>query len=104
MRMRFLLPEASDEQVQIGLGILFATVGITQFVTQIFLIRRFLPRLGEIGMIITAVGLMSHRPFADVCRQQSLSRRAGNRLSSNGLGLHRPVNQFTRPQQQPMSL
>lgn len=49
-----LLPNASDERVQVGLGILFAVIGMTQVVTQTFLIRRLLPRLGELGLILVA--------------------------------------------------
>ncbi|MEM7336877.1 MAG: MFS transporter [Chloroflexota bacterium] len=53
-----LLPDASEERVQIGLGIIFGAVGIAQIVTQGFLIRRLLPRLGEMGLIILAGGLI----------------------------------------------
>lgn len=53
-----LMPEAPDEQVQIGLGALFTIVGMTQLLTQLFLIGRLLPRLGEVGMITLAVGLL----------------------------------------------
>lgn len=49
-----LLADASDERVQIGLGILFAIIGMTQVVTQTILIRRLLPRLGELGLIVVA--------------------------------------------------
>ena len=53
-----LLPSASEERVQIGLGIIFGLVGITQIVTQGILIRRLLPHLGEMGLIVVAGGLI----------------------------------------------
>ena len=53
----------SDENIKIGLGILFALIGATQIVTQGFLIRLLLPKLGEMGMILTAVGLLSFGQF-----------------------------------------
>lgn len=49
-----LLPDATDERVQIGIGILFAAIGVTQVITQTILIRRLLPRLGEIGLVTGA--------------------------------------------------
>lgn len=53
----------SDEAVKLGLGVLFGLIGATQIVTQGFLIRLFLPKLGEIGMILVASILISAGQF-----------------------------------------
>jgi MFS family permease len=53
----------SDEAVKIGLGVLFGLIGATQIITQGFLIRLFLPKLGEIGMILVASVMISFGQF-----------------------------------------
>lgn len=57
-----LFADYSERIVDLGMGVLFATVGLSQFLTQTLLIRRILPRLGEanlviIGGVLRAVGL-----------------------------------------------
>ena len=42
----------SDRIVDLGIGILLAVVGLSQFLTQTLLIRRVLPRLGEANLVI----------------------------------------------------
>ncbi|GJM42131.1 MAG: tetracycline resistance MFS efflux pump [Ardenticatenaceae bacterium] len=57
-----LFAEYSDRIVDIGIGILLATVGLSQFLTQTVLIRQVLPRFGEanlviIGGVLRAIGM-----------------------------------------------
>ncbi|MFK7800987.1 MAG: MFS transporter [Anaerolineae bacterium] len=52
-----------DEAVKLGLGVLFGLIGATQIITQGFLIRIFLPKLGEIGMILVASVMISFGQF-----------------------------------------
>ena len=47
-----LFAEYSDRIVDIGIGILLATVGLSQFLTQTVLLRRILPRFGEVNLVI----------------------------------------------------
>ncbi len=42
----------SERIVDIGIGILLATVGLSQFLTQAVLLRRVLPRFGEANLVI----------------------------------------------------
>lgn len=58
-----LFADYSERIVDLGIGLLLATVGLSQFLTQTFIIRRVLPRLGEanlviIGGILRAFGLL----------------------------------------------
>lgn len=75
----------SDENVKIGLGILFALIGATQIVTQGFLIRLLLPKLGEMGMILVATGLLSLGQF--VLLQAGGIVSAGFAMVSFAMGL-----------------
>ena len=57
-----LFADYSERIVDLGIGIMLATVGLSQFLTQTLLIRRVLPRLGEanlviIGSTLRAVGM-----------------------------------------------
>jgi MFS transporter, DHA1 family, tetracycline resistance protein len=57
-----LFANYSDRIVDIGIGILLATVGLSQFLTQTVVLRRVLPRFGEanlviIGGVLRAVGM-----------------------------------------------
>lgn len=47
-----LFAEYSDRLVDLGIGILLATVGLSQFLTQTVLLRRVLPRFGEVNLVI----------------------------------------------------
>ncbi|WP_420630612.1 MFS transporter [Candidatus Leptofilum sp.] len=47
-----LFADYSDQIVDLGIGILLAIVGLSQFLTQTFLIRRVLPRFGETNLVI----------------------------------------------------
>lgn len=47
-----LFAEYSDRIVDLGIGILLATVGLSQFLTQTVLLRRVLPRFGEVNLVI----------------------------------------------------
>ena len=52
----------SEQIVDLGIGLLLATVGLSQFLTQTVLIRRVLPRFGEanlviIGSLLRALGM-----------------------------------------------
>lgn len=47
-----LFAEYSERIVDLGIGILLTTVGLSQFLTQTLLIRRILPRLGEANLVI----------------------------------------------------
>ena len=47
-----LFADYSERIVDLGIGVLFATVGLSQFLTQTLLIRRILPRLGEANLVI----------------------------------------------------
>ncbi len=47
-----LFAEYSDRIVDLGIGILLATVGLSQFLTQTMLLRRVLPRFGEVNLVI----------------------------------------------------
>ncbi|MCA9953918.1 MAG: MFS transporter [Ardenticatenaceae bacterium] len=52
-----LFAKYSDRIVDVGIGILLGTVGLTQFLTQTILIRRLLPRLGEANLVIIGSAL-----------------------------------------------
>ncbi len=47
-----LFADYSDSIVDLGIGVLLATVGLSQFLTQTVLIRRVLPRFGEVNLVI----------------------------------------------------
>jgi DHA1 family tetracycline resistance protein-like MFS transporter len=49
---RVLFAAYSERIVDIGIGILLATVGLSQFLTQAVLLRRVLPRFGEANLVI----------------------------------------------------
>lgn len=85
-----LLPDASDERVQVGLGILFAIIGLTQVVTQGVLIRRLLPRLGEMGLIMTANGLIGTAIFILAIANGLAMAGVAVLLFAMGLGLTLP--------------
>ncbi|MCA9917981.1 MAG: MFS transporter [Anaerolineales bacterium] len=58
-----LFADYSDRLVDLGIGVLLGTVGLTQFLTQTMLIRRILPRLGEanlviIGSVLRGIGML----------------------------------------------
>ncbi len=58
----------SANQVNIGVGLLLACVGVGQFFTQVFLIKRLVPRYGEqrmvlIGTVLRGVALLSLTVF-----------------------------------------
>ena len=58
-----LFAEYSDKIVDIGIGVLLGTVGLSQFLTQTVIIRRALPRFGEanlviIGSVLRSVGML----------------------------------------------
>jgi DHA1 family tetracycline resistance protein-like MFS transporter len=53
----------SEEATNIGIGLLLAVIGLTQFITQLFILRRLLARYGEavmvvVGIVVRMVGLM----------------------------------------------
>lgn len=47
-----LFADYSERIVDLGIGILLTTVGLSQFLTQTLLIRRILPRFGEANLVI----------------------------------------------------
>lgn len=56
-----LFNDASEEMVNIGIGLLLAVVGLSQFVTQIVLLKPLLARFGDlktslVGMVIRTIG------------------------------------------------
>lgn len=56
-----LFPEHSEEAVNVGIGLLLATVGLAQFVTQIALLRPLLKHFGDmrtalVGMVVRGMG------------------------------------------------
>ena len=58
-----LFPDSTEEATNIGIGLLLTVVGISQFVTQTFLLSRLLERFGDamlviIGTIIRTMGLL----------------------------------------------
>lgn len=53
----------SEEATNIGIGLLLAVIGLTQFITQLFILRRLLARFGETlmvigGIIVRMIGLV----------------------------------------------
>lgn len=53
----------SAEATNIGIGLLLAAIGLTQFITQLFILRRLLARFGEavlvmVGIVVRMVGLL----------------------------------------------
>ena len=86
-----LLPDASDERVQIGIGIIFAFIGITQIVTQGFLIRRLLPRLGEMGLITLSGGLLMGGMLLLAISNTVLLAGISSILFAMGIGLTLPA-------------
>jgi DHA1 family tetracycline resistance protein-like MFS transporter len=58
-----LFPDVSEETAQIGIGLLLSVVGVSQFVTQTFLLSKLLDRFGEamlviIGTLVRSLGLV----------------------------------------------
>jgi predicted MFS family arabinose efflux permease len=54
----------SADAVNLGVGLLLACVGVGQFITQLFLIRRLVPRYGErrlvvVGSLLRAVAMLA---------------------------------------------
>ena len=47
-----LFADYSERIVDLGIGLLLATVGLSQFLTQTMLLRRMLPRFGEANLVI----------------------------------------------------
>jgi DHA1 family tetracycline resistance protein-like MFS transporter len=47
-----LFADYSERIVDIGIGVLLATVGLSQFLTQTVILRRVLPRFGEVNLVI----------------------------------------------------
>jgi DHA1 family tetracycline resistance protein-like MFS transporter len=47
-----LFADYSDSIVDLGIGVLLAMVGLSQFFTQTVLLRRVLPRFGEVNLVI----------------------------------------------------
>jgi DHA1 family tetracycline resistance protein-like MFS transporter len=53
----------SEEATNIGIGLLLAAIGLTQFITQLFILRRLLARFGETvmvmgGIVVRMIGLL----------------------------------------------
>lgn len=64
-----LFPDASEETVNVGIGLLLATVGLAQFVTQVALLRPLLKKYGDmrtslIGMVVRGSGFLMLAMFA----------------------------------------
>jgi MFS transporter, DHA1 family, tetracycline resistance protein len=45
----------SDDATNIGIGLLLAVIGLTQFITQLFILRRLLARFGEAVMVVAGI-------------------------------------------------
>ena len=93
-----LFAEYSDRLVDLGIGILLATVGLSQFLTQTVLLRRVLPRFGEVNLVIIgglvrAVGMF----FFAVATVPWLGL-PGSIFFAMGMGLMMPPLQSLYPQ------
>ena len=58
-----IFADRSASQLQIGLGVIFGMFGISQILTQGFLLRKLLPKLGETGMVLMATLLVATSMF-----------------------------------------
>lgn len=85
-----LFADYSDRIVDIGIGILLATVGLSQFLTQTFLIRRLLPRLGETNLVIVGGTLRAIGMFFLAIAVQPWHAIPGSIFFPIGMGLMMP--------------
>ncbi|MEM7134646.1 MAG: MFS transporter [Chloroflexota bacterium] len=88
-----LFPEASEETVNIGIGLLLATVGLAQLITQVALLRPLLKQFGDlgtslVGIILRAIGFLLLAAYASPWLAAIASI-----LFASGMGLLMPTLQ-----------
>ncbi|WP_420643447.1 MFS transporter [Candidatus Leptofilum sp.] len=85
-----LFADYSDRIVDLGIGILLAIVGLSQFLTQTLLIRRVLPRLGETNLVIIGGTLRAFGMFFLAIATAPWHGIPGSILFPIGMGLMMP--------------
>ena len=85
-----LFADYSEQIVDIGIGLLLGTVGLSQFLTQTFLIRRVLPRFGEANLVIIGGTLRAFGMFFFAIATTPWYGIPGSVLFPIGMGLMMP--------------
>ncbi|GAB5489786.1 MAG: tetracycline resistance MFS efflux pump [Phototrophicaceae bacterium] len=83
----------NPEQAELGIGILFAMVGVGQIVTQGFVLRRISDRFGDGGVVLTGAIIRSISMFVLVIIAVPISAGLALFLFAVGTGLQMPALQ-----------
>ncbi len=85
-----LFADYSDRIVDLGIGGLLATVGLSQFLTQTMVLRRALPRFGEVNLVIVGSLLRTVGMFFFAVATTPWLGLPGSVFFALGLGLMMP--------------
>lgn len=85
-----LFADYSDRLVDLGIGALLATVGLSQFLTQTVVLRRVLPRFGEVNLVILGGLLRSLGMFFFAAATTPWLGLPGSLFFAMGMGLMMP--------------
>lgn len=81
------------EQAELGIGLLFAMVGIGQIVTQAFILKRIVARFGDGGVVVAGAIIRSISMFVLVILAVPISAGLALFLFAMGTGLQMPALQ-----------
>ncbi|MCB9007273.1 MAG: MFS transporter [Ardenticatenaceae bacterium] len=85
-----LFADYSERIVDLGIGLLLATVGLSQFLTQTVLLRRVLPRFGEANLVIIGGVLRGIGMFFFAIAVSPWFGLPGSLFFASGMGLMMP--------------
>lgn len=80
----------SDKIIDLGIGLLLATVGLSQFLTQTVLLRRVLPRFGEVNLVMGGAVLRTLGMFFYAVAVSPWLGVPGSIFFATGMGLMMP--------------